>query len=671
MATMIIAPAGAAYTHHRYHQMFEGLTLSNLQVNTATKLVLTTPAGERLVINGTGLLLAPGTEDPWAAGTITSIEFRSRNLLTEYARITGLEVDLWEFGNAVSYGANAVGALLFANADTFIGGDGNDNLYGWDGDDSFSGGKGDDHFLLGRGDDTVDGGDGWNSITYWNYEAWREPERTFGITVDLGSGYIIDPWGYTDRIINIQEAEGTSLKDIFIGTDAADAFGGYDGDDHFSGGGGDDIFTPDKGADTIIGGPGNDMVIYNGAEPVGVNVNLAKGEAVDQWGSIDKLVSVEWIRATAHADTIVGSSADERFQGLAGADFIDGGEGSDTIDFSYDFRGGGFQGVIVNLTAGTATDGFGASDTIVSIENVIASQYNDLIIGSDASNTFRGGAGDDELQGRGGNDILEGGDGNDTLYGGSGSDTAVFAKGKGSYTFSIGAGGTVTVTADGYTDVLYEIEAFRFADGTYTLLELLPAKPQEPPKPAEPLPTSYTTSESLVLSSWALDATAQGSASISLTGNDLNNSLTGNTGKNAISGWAGRDRLNGGYGNDTLTGGQGEDAFIFAAKLGTAKTDRKVNFDTIKDFSVRDDSIWLDNAVFKKLGGGTFASPKLLKKAFFVVGDKAKDANDYIVYNKSTGVISYDADGSGAQAAVEFAQVKKGTGLTYKDFFVV
>lgn len=676
MATMTIAPTGAEYTHHRYHQMFEGLTLSNLQVNTDTKLVLTTPAGDRLVIIGTNLVLAPNTDDPWVSGTITSIEFRSRNLVTEYARITNLNVDLSAFGEAVAFNANAVGALIFDGADTFVGGNGNDNLYGWDGDDSFQGGKGDDHFLLGRGNDTVDGGEGYNSITYWNYEAWREPERTIGITVDLGSGYIIDPWGDKDTLINIQEVEGTSLKDFFIGTEAADGFVGYDGDDHFSGGGGDDLFMPDKGADTIHGGSGFDLVIYNtGSETNGVYVNLDTEVARDQWNSTDTLISVEWVRATAYADTIIGSAADERFQGLAGADNIDGGAGSDTIDFSHDYRGGGFGGVIVNLTAGIATDGHGASDIIVRIENVIATQYNDLVTGNDIANTLKGEAGDDELQGRGGDDILGGGNGNDTLYGGGGSDTAIFANGKGSYTFSLGAGGAVTVSGVGYSDILYDIEAFKFADRTYSLEELLATKPVDPkpagPAPVEPVQTSYTPSENLVLPVWALDATAQGGASISLTGNDRDNSLIGNVGKNVIIAWAGRDRLNGGYGNDTLAGGQGSDAFIFSTKLGTAKTDRKVNFDTIQDFSAPDDNIWLDNAIFKKTGSGTQASPKQMKKAFFTTADRAQDANDYIVYNKKTGAIAYDVDGSGAKAAIEFAQVKKGSGLTYKDFFII
>ena len=64
-------------------------------------------------------------------------------------------------------------------------------------------------------------------------------------------------------------------------------------------------------------------------------------------------------------------------------------------------------------------------------------------------------------------------------------------------------------------------------------------------------------------------------------------------------GGAGDDKLWGGYGNDTLWGGAGKDVFVFDGKLGTSKTDKKVNYDTIKDYSVKDDSIWLDNDLFK------------------------------------------------------------------------
>jgi Ca2+-binding RTX toxin-like protein len=173
-------------------------------------------------------------------------------------------------------------------------------------------------------------------------------------------------------------------------------------------------------------------------------------------------------------------------------------------------------------------------------------------------------------------------------------------------------------------------------------------------------------------------ATDQGGAGLSfekifsITIDDVSEDLviTGNNGKNVLNGGSGNDTLSGGYGNDALSGGTGQDIFVFDTKLGTSSSDRKVNFDTIKDFSVKDDGIWLDNAIFKKLGSGSPSKPKQLKKDFFKIG-KATDKNDYVLYDKKTGVLSYDADGSGRGKAVEIAQLSKKLAMTYKDFYVI
>jgi Ca2+-binding RTX toxin-like protein len=151
-------------------------------------------------------------------------------------------------------------------------------------------------------------------------------------------------------------------------------------------------------------------------------------------------------------------------------------------------------------------------------------------------------------------------------------------------------------------------------------------------------------------------------------GNDW---IYGDSGNDRLYGRSGDDVINGGSGNDRLNGSTGRDAFVFNSKLGTASTDRKVSFDTISDFSIKFDSFWLDNSVFRKLGSGTASNPKLLNKEFFIIGANAKERDDYLIYNNKSGVLSYDADGSGAKRAVEFAQLKKGLLLTFKDFFVI
>lgn len=165
-----------------------------------------------------------------------------------------------------------------------------------------------------------------------------------------------------------------------------------------------------------------------------------------------------------------------------------------------------------------------------------------------------------------------------------------------------------------------------------------------------------TASESFTLTGSAQKLVAvSGDKAIDLAGNKLGNIIVGNDGSNEIAGRAGKD---------VLTGNKGKDAFIFDTALS------KANLDTITDFNVKDDKFYLDDAIFKKLGPGTSVKPKQLNKNFFSV-DKAKDKNDYLVYNKKTGVLSYDADGSGKGQTIEFAKIKAGLELKFSHFYVI
>ncbi|MBD2745756.1 polysaccharide lyase family 7 protein [Microvirga sp. BT688] len=156
-----------------------------------------------------------------------------------------------------------------------------------------------------------------------------------------------------------------------------------------------------------------------------------------------------------------------------------------------------------------------------------------------------------------------------------------------------------------------------------------------------------------------------------LKGTNAKNTIKGTDGNDTIDALRGNDTVNGKSGNDKLTGGTGSDIFVFDTVLASASENRSFNFDKIVDYNVKSDRIHLDNAIFTKLVSGTGSKPAQLKKEFFVVGSRAQDKNDYIVYNKKTGVLSYDCDGSGSKLAVEFAQVTKGLALTHKDFFVI
>jgi Ca2+-binding RTX toxin-like protein len=122
--------------------------------------------------------------------------------------------------------------------------------------------------------------------------------------------------------------------------------------------------------------------------------------------------------------------------------------------------------------------------------------------------------------------------------------------------------------------------------------------------------------------------------------------------------------LYGGADRDRLNGGAGQDAFVF----DTAPVN-VLNTDFITDFSVADDTIWLDNAVYTALGApGALAAGAL---RIVTSGFAAGDADDRIIYNQTSGALWYDADGTGAGDAVYFAQLSAGLALTSADFLVI
>nr|WP_281413516.1 calcium-binding protein [Microvirga antarctica] len=149
------------------------------------------------------------------------------------------------------------------------------------------------------------------------------------------------------------------------------------------------------------------------------------------------------------------------------------------------------------------------------------------------------------------------------------------------------------------------------------------------------------------------------------TGTSGNDIIIGNAGNDRLNGAFGNDKIYGGLGKDILTGATGKDIFVFNTKLG------KTNTDKITDFSVKDDSIWLDNAVFKKLGKGSEAKPGALSKKFFTIGDHAKTKDQHVIYDSKKGVLYYDVDGSGSAKQVEIATTAKKLKMTAGDFFVV
>jgi Ca2+-binding RTX toxin-like protein len=141
------------------------------------------------------------------------------------------------------------------------------------------------------------------------------------------------------------------------------------------------------------------------------------------------------------------------------------------------------------------------------------------------------------------------------------------------------------------------------------------------------------------------------------SGNDL---IDGFSGNDKIYGDGGNDLMSGGLGRDTMTGGSGYDFFAFESKLSTS------SIDTVTDFSVKYDTVMLWKNIFKV----SASSNGVISSAAFWAGSQAHDSNDRIIYDKSTGALSYDPDGTGSKAAQQFAILDKNLAMTYKDFFV-
>jgi len=151
-----------------------------------------------------------------------------------------------------------------------------------------------------------------------------------------------------------------------------------------------------------------------------------------------------------------------------------------------------------------------------------------------------------------------------------------------------------------------------------------------------------------------------------LTGSNSANAITGHGGANILKGMGGSDTLAGGAGKDELWGGAGRDVFVF-----DTRPNARTNLDKVADFNLRDDAFHLDNAVFTKLGAGSAARPVKFKADMFVKGTKAQDAEDRIVYDRKTGALYYDKDGTGSAAQVKIATLVNKANLKVDDFFVI
>lgn len=149
-----------------------------------------------------------------------------------------------------------------------------------------------------------------------------------------------------------------------------------------------------------------------------------------------------------------------------------------------------------------------------------------------------------------------------------------------------------------------------------------------------------------------------------LHGSVLANSLRGMAGADALDGDAGNDVITGGAGKDTLTGGAGSDQFMFFSRneLG----------DTITDFgdsAGNQDQLRISAAALGGgLSAGTVAAGAFISRA---ADHAAQDANDRFILNKADKTLWFDADGSGAGAAILVVDLQNSTSFGAGDMVLV
>ncbi|MCD6072285.1 MAG: hypothetical protein K0S42_2801, partial [Microvirga sp.] len=162
----------------------------------------------------------------------------------DYAEATvGVSVNL--SGESGQWAGNSD---TLANFENVTGSNHNDTIVGSSGNNILKGGDGDDTLEGGYGDDRLEGGAGRNTA---RYSSFLDARVDLSITVAQSTG------GYgRDTLLDIDNLEGGSGADTFIGNGENNRLVGNAGNDTLTGGGGND---------TLDGGSGQDMAVFSGA----------------------------------------------------------------------------------------------------------------------------------------------------------------------------------------------------------------------------------------------------------------------------------------------------------------------------------------------------------------------------------------------------------------------
>ena len=354
-------------------------------------------------------------------------------------------------------------------------------------------------------------------------------------------------------------------------------------------------------------------------------------------------------------DLLVGHDGNDTLDGGTGEDTMEGGSGNDTYfvdhhrDFIIETIDGGYDIVIANAPNQTAYMGDYVEEMIMigtGWQAGIGNSQDNLITGTDDVNYLVGNSGNDTIYGGGGvdkiygddyyhigfgHDILFGGNGDDTLYGGQGND--ILRGGLGADVLSGGTGYDTAGFEDAETGVIIDLTK-PYGNGGGATGEVL------------------HSIENLIGSKYT-DTLSGSQARNRIDGGEGYDRLYGHERGDVLRGGGGDDFLDGGAHKDILTGGEGADTFYFASAVEAG--------DTITDFATGDHiALSADGFGLETIDDFTFA----------LTTDPLTEMPT-MIYHAGSGNLSWDADGSGAEAAVYFATLTGAPTLTQNDFLVL
>jgi Ca2+-binding RTX toxin-like protein len=396
----------------------------------------------------------------------------------------------------------------------------------------------------------------------------------------------------------------------------------------------------------------------------------------------DTLVSIERLIGSGFDDVLIGFGSDMIAGGagddvLAGARVLDGGDGGDTVSYAWS------NGVVVDLAISDPqrTDvNYLIFDTLINIENLSGSMWDDTLKGNSGANRLTGADGSDTLMGRAGDDMLDGGNGFDTAsYAEASTGVTVDLGVTGPQRTGEGANKLISIenlTGSAFADTLLGASQRNILTGGAGDDVLVGRGGNDQLEGGEGVDTaSYADATARVwvtlssVSGWFPD-TGDSDRLIGIenvVGTAFADRLTGNAEANALTGGAGNDRLAGDLGRDTLTGGAGNHVFDFN---GVAETSVGAGIrDVIIDFQRGADAIDLEDidANVARAGDqsfsfiGTWDFSGKGAELHYQTFDLAGTANDITV-------VSGDFNGDGvADFEIEIAGIVQ---LTRNDFLL-